>query len=171
MKIAEEEVELSIKSEELLPPIGFLADLGEEARTRLARAGMFVTRPAGSYLAVQGRPHHAMALLLSGRVSVNVYAHGDRVQLAVLARGDVVGEMSVIDPRVASATARVVGESSRLWIIERSAFDQFIADDPAAGLVLLKSLGKVLCRRVRTDSELMLRKAEQMRAHCLDNDY
>jgi len=154
-----------------LPPIGFLTDLEDEARARLAEVGHFITRPLDALLSVQGRPHHAMALILSGRISINVHAHGDRIELATLGRGEVVGEMCVIDPRVASSTARVISASANLWIIERSAFDQFIEDDPDSGLVLLRSLGKVLCRRVRTDSELMLRKADQMRAHFLDIDY
>ena len=154
-----------------LPPIGFLTDLEDEPRERLASAGQFITRPLDTVLSIQGRQHHAMALILAGRVSINVHAHGDRIQLAMLERGDVVGEMSVIDPRVASSTARVVSGPAHLWIIERTAFDQFIADDTESGLILLKSLGKVLCKRVRTDSELMLRKAEEMRAHFLDIDY
>lgn len=154
-----------------LPPIGFLTDLEDEARARLAAVGQYITRPIDARLSVQGRPHHAMALILSGQVSINVHAHGDRIELAVLGRGEVVGEMSVIDPRVSSSTARVVAGPANLWIIERCAFDQFIEDDPASGLILLKALGKVLCRRVRKDSELMLRKAEEMRAHFLDIDY
>ena len=154
-----------------LPPIGFLADLEDEARTRLSTAGHFITRPIDALLSVQGRPHHALGLILSGQVSINVHAHGDRIELAVLGRGDVVGEMCVIDPRVASSTARVVAGPAKLWIIERPAFDQFIEDDASSGLILLKALGKVLCKRVRKDSELMLRKAEEMRAHFLDIDY
>lgn len=154
-----------------LPPFGFLTDLEDEARSRLARHGYFVTRPTDALLSVQGRPHHAMALILSGQVSINIHAHGDRIELARLGRGEVVGEMCVIDPRVASSTARVVAGPANLWIIERCAFDQFIGDDSDSGLILLKALGKVLCRRVRTDSELMLRKAEEMRSHFLDIDY
>ena len=160
-----------MNEKDLLPPIGFLADLDSGALARLACAGLFVTRPRGALLAVQGRPHHAMALVLSGQVSVSVHAHGDRVELATLKRGDVVGEMSIIDPRVASATARVTDESAHLWIIERDAFDEFIQHEPHNGLTLLKALGKVLCKRVRCDSELMLRKAEEMRSHFLDMDY
>jgi CRP-like cAMP-binding protein len=154
-----------------LPEIGFVADLDHEARARLASAGQFITHPVGALLSVQGRQHHAMALILSGKVSINVHAHGDRIQLAILGRGDVVGEMSVIDPRVSSSSARVISGPASLWTIERATFDEFVEDDPTSGLILLRSLGKVLCRRVRTDSEMMLRKADEMRSHFLDIDY
>ena len=79
--------------------------------------------------------------------------------------------MSLIDPLVASSTARVTEGSARLWTIEHEAFDLFVEADPKAGRELFKALGKVLCRRVRMDSELMLRKAEELRSHFLDIDY
>ena len=162
---------MDLKTNSLLPAIGFAAGLTADARACLCEFGRFADRPVGSFLAKQGRPHHAMSLLLSGRVSVSVAAHGDHVELGLLSAGDVVGEMSLIDPQVASATARVVEGPARLWIIERVAFDRFVAQDSATGSALYKALGKVLCKRVRADSELMLRKAEEMRSHLLDMDY
>lgn len=154
-----------------LPAIGFVTDLEDDARERLAAAGQFITRPLGARLSIQGRQHHGMALILSGRVAVDVTAHGDRIRLGVLGRGDVVGEMSVIDPRVSSSSSRVVSGPAQLWTIERYTFDQFIEDNPQSGLILLKALGKVLCRRVRKDSDMMLSKADEMRVHFLDIDY
>ena len=100
---------------QILPAIGFAAELSSEVRAGLSRMGCFSERPQGAFLAKQG--------------------------------------------------------PARLWIIEREAFDRFVADDPIAGVVLFKALGKVLCKRVRSDSELMLRKAEEMRSHLLDMDY
>ncbi|MFT4641382.1 MAG: CRP-like cAMP-binding protein [Verrucomicrobiales bacterium] len=156
---------------QILPAIGFAAELSSEVRAGLSRMGCFSERPQGAFLAKQGRSHQVMSLILSGRVSVSLDAYGDYVELGLLSSGDVVGEMSMIDPQVASSTARVTEGPARLWIIEREAFDRFVADDPIAGVVLFKALGKVLCKRVRSDSELMLRKAEEMRSHLLDMDY
>jgi len=170
-KTGMEEETKSLTTNITLPPIGILADLSAEARKRLAMMGSFVNRPKDALLAIQGKAHHAMALILSGEVSINIHAHGDRVEIGVLKTGEVVGEMSLIDPRVASSTARVVSNSTNLWIIEQRAFEEFIAEDPTSGLILLKALGKVLCRRVRTDWEQMLRKTGEMREHFLDMDY
>lgn len=159
------------QTEESLPAIGFAAELEPEVRNRFSAAGSIAERPLGALLSVQGRPHDVMSLILSGRVSVGIQAHGDYVELGLLKSGDVVGEMSLIDPLVASSTARVTEGPVRLWTIERQAFDTFVEEDPRAGCVLIKALGKVLCRRVRMDSELMLRKAEELRSHFLDIDY
>ena len=158
-------------NDEILPPIGFVADLEPGVRARLTAVGQFTERPVGAFLAIQGRAHNVMSLILSGRVSIGVQAHGDRVELGLLKSGDVVGEMSLIDPLVASSTARVTEGPARFWTIEYQAFDAFVEADPKAGRDLFKALGKALCHRVRMDSELMLRKAEELRSHFLDIDY
>ena len=165
------ETESDTDTEETLPAIGFVADLAPDVRARLSAVGRFTERPVGSLLALQGRAHNVMSLILSGRVSIGVDAHGDHVELGLLKSGDVVGEMSLIDPSVASSTARATEGPVRLWTIEHDAFDDFVDADPRAGSALFKALGKVLCRRVRMDSELMLRKAEELRSHFLDIDY
>ena len=162
---------MKTSTKHILPAVGFAAVLDAEARARLTQFGTFAERPVGAYLAVQGRPHDAMSLLLSGRVSVSVQANDDPIELGLLKSGDVVGEMSVIDPLVASATARVVDGPARLWMITREAFDQFVIENPQSGYLLMKALGQVLCRRVRMDSELMLRKAGELRTRFLDMDY
>ncbi len=154
-----------------LPATGVLADVTAEARERLAASGRFVEKRLGDYLTVQGQAHRELALILSGRVAVSAHAHGDRVDLAVLGAGDVVGEMGIIDPRPASATARVAAGPARVWLIDGDSFDRFVAADPASGFALMRALARVLCRRVRSDSEHMLRKASELKAHFLDMDY
>ena len=158
-------------SNDTLPAVGPMAALSAEQRVALALAGKFEQRQVGEYLAVQGQPHRSMSLLLSGRVAVSVNANGDRVALAMLEAGDVVGEMSMIDPNRASATARVAAGPAKIWVIDGPSFDDFVAEDPAAGFVLMRELGKVLCRRVRHDSENMLSQAAALRTHFLDMDY
>ncbi len=171
------EMSIAMKTEEKLgvegelPALGFIADLDRAQRAAFARAGRFIVRRTGDYLSVQGQPHSAMSFILSGRVGVTAHANGDKVELAVLGEGDVVGEMCVIDPRKASATARVVGGPARLWIVDRHAFDAFVDRYPDAGIAVVRGLAKVLCRRVRADSENMLRRASELRAHFLDMDY
>lgn len=155
-----------------LPAIGMMAELPADVRQRLAAAGDFVERQRGAYLTIQGHPHHAMSFLLSGKVGVSAHANGQTVNLAVLSRGDVVGEMSVVDTRLASASVRVVSdEPTRLWIIDGDSFNRFVEDDPAAGFLIMKVLGKVLCDRIRKDSERMLRHTSELRERYLEMDY
>lgn len=180
MKLAEEggemissdnSCDLGKRIQSSLPAIGLMAALPEALRERLAASGEFVERQPGAYLAIQGQPHSAMSFILKGKVAVSTHAHSDMVQLGVLSRGDVVGEMSLIDPHVASANARVVGDTpASLWIISGESYQQFVDSNLADGFTLMHAMAKVLCRRVRKDSELMLRRSAELRERYLDMD-
>ncbi len=153
-----------------LPTLGYLADLGAEERGLYAEAGNFVSCEVGDYLCVQGQPHSAMSIILSGSVAITARANGEKVDLAVLGEGDVVGEMCVIDPGKASATARVSGPTE-LWRINRDAFETFMHEHPGVGIKIMRGLAKVMCGRVRNDSEHMLRRESELGSKFLDMDY
>ena len=153
-----------------LPAHGYLADLTVEERGLYAEAGSFVAGDVGDYLCVQGQPNTAMSIILSGSVSITAHANGEKVDLAVLGEGEVVGEMCVIDPGKASATARV-SEPSDLWSINRDAFETFIHEHPGVGIKIMRGLAKVMCYRVRNDSEKMLRRESELGSKFLDRDY
>ena len=89
--------------------LGFINELDEDIRTRFLKEGRFVERQQGDYLAVQGQPLEVMSVIISGSIRLTVNSHGNTVVVTSLGSGDVFGEMSVIDPRQASATARVSG--------------------------------------------------------------
>ena len=79
--------------------------------------------------------------------------------------------MSVIDPGKASATARVISSSAQLWSIDYQSFNHFIAADPLIGFHVMKAMARILCRKLRIDNENRLHRANDMRAHFLDQDY
>ena len=87
---------------------GFLAELNEDLCDKLVQVGSFTSKKKGECLAVQGQPHSRMSLIISGQVSVKITANGESLKVAKLKSGDVVGEMSIIDPKKASATARIM---------------------------------------------------------------
>jgi len=165
----EDTTDISLPNE--LPAEGIFADLTDEVRGRLSAAGRFVNEKPGTYLAVQGQKHQSMAVILTGKVAITAHAHGDTVSLATLSKGQSVGEMSVLDPRPASANVRVVEEPATLWIIDGDDFDRFIETDKDAGLAVLRTLARELCQRLRHDSETMLRRADENRSKFLDMDY
>ena len=151
--------------------LGFLNELDEDIRARLLNEGEFVEIQKASYLAVQGQPLKSMSLIISGTIRLRVNSHGNTVTLASLKGGDVFGEMSVIDPGKASATARVISSSAQLWSIDYQSFNHFIAADPLIGFHVMKAMARILCRKLRIDNENRLHRANDMRAHFLDQDY
>ena len=130
-----------------------------------------VIKKKGDYLTVQGQPHSNMSLIISGEVSVKISANGENIKIAKLGTGDVVGEMSIIDPKKASATARVISQDAELWQITGSGFNNFVNNDQVAGFNIIKELAKGLCKRLRTYNERMLHSMYDERNHYLEQDY
>ena len=151
--------------------IGFFSGLDEDLCEKLVGVGNLVTKKKGEYLVIQGRRHSGMSLIISGEVSVKISANGENIKVAKLESGDVVGEMSIIDPKKASATARIVSEEAQLWEISADDFNEFLLADLNEGFEILKELAKMLCKRLRTYNERMLHSMYDERNHYLEQDY
>lgn len=155
-----------------LPALGMLAELSADIRTQLASAGQFETLKPGSYLAIQGEPHHAMSIVLEGEVTVYVRNAADTMKVASIGPGETVGEMNIIDPlHKASADVVVTGRPARVFTIAETDFAALSQRDPAAGYAILKMLARELCRRLRRNSETLLKQADVTRSHFRDMDY
>jgi len=153
------------------PAPGFFGELADDVRSRLSAAGRFESLREGTYLAVQGRVSRMLVHVVSGKLRVTCNTHGDTLMLAELGPGEVVGESSVIDPRPASASVKVIDGPAVVWLIDDTDFERFVADDLGAASAVMKVLAKKLCRRLREDAEALLRREERLRAHFLDMDY
>ena len=94
--------------------VGFFGKLDDSLSENLFKVGNLVIKKKGDYLSVQGQPHSNMSLIISGEVSVKISANGENIKIAKLGTGDVDGEMSIIDPKKASATARVISQDAEL---------------------------------------------------------
>ena len=159
----------NIKSK--LNKVGFFGKLDDSLSENLFKVGNLVIKKKGDYLSVQGQPHSNMSLIISGEVSVKISANGENIKIAKLGTGDVVGEMSIIDPKKASATARVISQDAELWHITGSEFNNFVNNDQVAGFNIIKELAKGLCKRLRTYNERMLQSMYDERNHYLEQDY
>ena len=155
---------------EMLPPLGLLAELDNDLRRKLARTGRFAAVPAGTRLATQGEPHRTLTILLSGKAKASCHAHGDYIELGIIRPGETIGEMNMIDPQKASADVEVT-ERADIWTIDDDQFTIIVQQDPHAAFLVLKWLGRQLCRRLRANADRMLAKAEQVRQNFRDMDY
>ena len=154
-----------------LPALGIFADLSPELRARLAAAGRFEILTPGAYIAVQGEPHDHLTFVLSGHLDVYVRNQADTIKVATIGPGETAGEMNLIDPQNASADVVVGHEPVRAFCITDADFDGLVRQDCAAGFVILKALSKELCRRLRSNSQALLRQADRVRTHFRDEDY
>ena len=128
------------------PPL--LSTLTEDELTTLHGFGIDLNIPPATAMIEQGKDQDRLYIVIKGRLIVSRSNAGQSVDLAELRAGEMFGEMSVFDPGPASATVRSTSDC-QLWFIDRSAFDQFVDANPAAGARLLREVAKGLSARVR----------------------
>ena len=146
-----------------LPGIGILESMHEEARAALAACGQFSNLPEGFFLMRQGDPQEHLHILVQGKLAVSAHSDNNVIELGMIMPGESAGEMNVIDPKTASADVKAV-ITSRIWSISKENLDRYIDDQPANGVLLLRAVSRQFCRRIRINSDKMLRQAEMASA-------
>ncbi len=87
----------------------------------------------GDVIFRQGEPSECIYLIESGEVELLESMDERTRRIAVLCKGDLVGEMALVDERPRAFTARAVGEVA-LSIVSREQFVKLMFRDPGEGL-------------------------------------
>ena len=95
--------------------------------------------PAGSVLFEEGQPGDYMYVIQAGEVEIRRKVGETERVLAVLAAGDFLGEMAILNGRPRSATA-VVRSDARLVVIEGKTFEAMLRARPEIALRIIKTL-------------------------------
>ncbi len=116
--------------------------------TLLASFQYVVIAPAREVI-VQDERGAYLLVVLDGVLSVDrVQLWGDRVNLGESRRGDVLGEMSLLDagPRFSSCSTL---RECRVAVLEASSLDRLLRDDARVALALMTMLARRLSLRLR----------------------
>jgi len=114
--------------------------LSTETLVRVAAASRTLRVPAGRTVFRKGDPGDGCYLVLEGAVKVTLpVSGGQEIRLAILGRGDVVGEMALLDslPRSATVTA---AKASELCYLSPSTFDRLAQTDVEIARQLLRAV-------------------------------
>jgi CRP-like cAMP-binding protein len=76
--------------------------------------------------------------------------------LSLLSRGEVFGEMALIDDHPRSADARAHTTGSTVFSISRTLLEEVLSMDPDAAVQFLQLLCRLLCRRLRAMNERLV---------------
>lgn len=118
----------------------------------LARILVVQTAPAGDVIFEEGTPGDTMFLLAAGRVRIETRVEaGGFAELAVLAPGDVFGEMALIEklPRSARAVAHT---DTTLFVLGGPALERWLASDAKMAVGFVVELLRILSVRLRRSS-------------------
>ena len=125
----------------------------------LARTGARRWSEPGAVLIQQGRPVESVILVLEGELVVSVRGVGEVARLGV---GEIVGEMSYVDPAPPSATVSASGRTLALFI-DKQKLTRKLESDAAFGFRFYKALAVFLADRLRgADRRLSYGEAQSL---------
>lgn len=131
--------------------INVFAALDPGVRAELARVVEERTLDTGGQVFAEGDPGDTVYAIAEGMVRIEkriVAGEAASKTLSLLVRGELFGEMSVIDSQPRSASA-VAAEPTRLFCVSRSAFEALLARNPQSAVGLLFSVMRAMNERVR----------------------
>jgi CRP/FNR family cyclic AMP-dependent transcriptional regulator len=123
-----------------------LTRLSDEDVEWMADAGVRRRLPVGSVLIREAEPIDALIFVLDGEVAVTVDGVGE---VARLGSGEILGEMSLVDESMPSATVTVI-EPTEVLMIDRDMLTARLEADSAFAARFYRAIAMYLSIRMRT---------------------
>jgi CRP-like cAMP-binding protein len=146
--------ETSSPSAVALPALGILVGLSDRARTNLARFGSYQTSPPGTEIIREGTPQNRLYIVIKGELTITCRTGGREIMLSTAGEGECLGETSLLEPGLASATVRVAEEAT-VWSIDSEDLRAFVAEHTGGSGSLLMGIASCLSQRLRHANELI----------------
>lgn len=139
----------------LFKEITIFSSLSSQSMTRLYAKFNEKVYAQNEVIFEEGTGGDSMMLLASGEVRVSyLTSPGEEEALIILKKGDLLGEMALLESQPRSATA-IAHTPVILLEISRKDFLDYLENDPAAGVPILLHLSRILSARLReTDQKL-----------------
>jgi len=136
-------------SKPTLPTFSWIGQLKDDDRDLLSSYGEFFPGHPGNIIIREGEIQTEVFVVINGRLEVRAKQEdGSEALLAHVVPGETIGEVSLFAPGPATATVTAV-EFSQLWRIADTDLINFMAENPGAGNVLLRTLASILAQRLR----------------------
>ena len=127
--------------------------LTDEQLDRVAALGEVETFPEDAVIVEEDKAGKSCYFVIQGRVDIEIrspFGGSDKVQkIATIKRGEMFGELSLVDGFLRSASARAV-EAIEVLAFENTRLEQLMEDDPRIGYQIMRNVANVLSSRIRT---------------------
>jgi CRP/FNR family cyclic AMP-dependent transcriptional regulator len=137
-----------------LPPLGILSGLSERSLTDLAGYGKCHRVPAETEIMREGEMQDRFYVVVSGEVNITARIGGREVSLNVATSGDCIGELNLLEPGPASATVKVLKDST-LWSMDAEQLRTYLYEHTGGAGALLMGMAHCLSKRIRQANQLI----------------
>ena len=139
----------------------------QDAFNQFARVASYREYQPGEVIINEGEQKNALMVIEKGQVEVikgdlSLYADDQKIatisgdkKFCDIFRGDILGEMSLIDVEPASATVRAVTEVG-IWSMNREDFAAVLRKDLTTYIVIITNIARILSRRLRDAGKVHL---------------
>lgn len=103
----------------------------------------------GQTVIEQNTTGNEMYIVASGTVEVFIQGLHNARSLVLLGKGQVIGEMALIDQGYRSASVRAKGEGAALYKIESAAFHELCANNYRIGFIVMRNLAVDIAFKLR----------------------
>lgn len=141
---------------EFLRKVPLFTELSEEDLKKVCSQVREVSLQAGQVLFSEGSNGRHAYVIQSGLIEVYKTSNGQAVQLALRQRGDVIGEISLLESAPRTASVRAISDSVLLEISHKE-LDELLNTNPSATRTMLTTI----INRLRS-TELLLRQSDKM---------
>ncbi len=136
-------------STNLLKRVQLFANLQTEELEQLAAICQEKSAAAGENIISQNTTGNEMYVVAQGAVEVYIQGLNDARSLVVLGKGQVIGEMALIDQGYRSASVRATREGAELYLIESDAFYQLCEENNHIGFIVMRNLAIDIAFKLR----------------------
>ncbi|MBK7894765.1 MAG: cyclic nucleotide-binding domain-containing protein [Anaerolineaceae bacterium] len=133
----------------LLKRVQLFANLEPDELEQLAAISQEKAIAAGKTILSQNTTGNEMYIVAQGSVEVFIQGLEDARSLVVLGKGQVFGEMALIDQGYRSASVRTTREGAKLYLIESDAFYQLCEDNNHIGFIVMRNLAIDIAFKLR----------------------
>ncbi|MCB9006767.1 MAG: cyclic nucleotide-binding domain-containing protein [Ardenticatenaceae bacterium] len=133
----------------LLKRVQLFANLQADELEQLAAICQEKTVAGGEQIISQNTTGREMYIVAQGSAEVYVQGLSDARSLVVLGKGQVIGEMALIDQGYRSASVRATREGASLYLIESEAFYQLCEENNHIGFIVMRNLAIDIAFKLR----------------------
>jgi len=110
----------------------------------------------------EGNTGSHMYVIVSGEIQVSRLVNGEETHLTSIGKGEIFGEMALIENLPRSATATATQDDTHLLEIDHALFVYLVAQQPVFALVIIKAMSKRLRPQDLTEAEEILDEDEAL---------
>jgi CRP-like cAMP-binding protein len=133
----------------ILKRVQLFSHLTEEELSLLANICRPLLAAPHELIIEQNTTGTEMYVVAEGSVEVFIRGLADARSLVVLGRGQVIGEMALIDQGYRSASVRATGEPVTLYVIERNHFYALCQQNNHIGFIVMRNLAIDIAFKLR----------------------